>query len=135
MRTLEKDVWYEVAIGDGANFEGELFRFNYCDYLYGDDEDLTSTIATDQTYAQFGADGRWSAAATMDIDEATNLRDEDGKTTGVTFTQGSISRCKKDEKNKQLYYSMKTNLYCDETKSVPTDFDVTYADCLYTVTT
>ena len=40
---------------------------------------------------------------------ASNVRDENGATIGLTFTQGSDTRCRGKE-----YFSLTTVLLCDE---------------------
>ena len=84
---------------------GDFMRWNYCTFLDG----------TSNAYGVLKRDGEEFVIATSHImpGSAENIRDpnDDTKTIGVSFSQGSDTECK-DVSSKK--YSMKTNIRCNE---------------------
>ena len=94
---------YSVNVKDDG-VSGYSLVFNYCTFVEG-------TTGTYGIYRKLGDKSKDVVVANKAIKafSAENLRDADGNTNGVTFTQESSTTCKGETK-----YSMTTELYCKE---------------------
>lgn len=106
------------------------FKWNYCTFS-SDAKDANVYAHTQSTTGN--NDQAVVANKAIPALSATNLRDKDQKTIGVSFTQGSDTACTKVDGTASTW-AMTTELLCDKDITVaPTITSVTSADCVYTV--